>query len=123
MLTNKNFVVHAARVYDNPNCDSDEEFYEDVKRFKYLKRLLNQYASGGPLKTNLILNHIIVIFNVFGDAAVDMLFLKLKGHESRLKPFLVKISRAPDRVSVEGECLDVVAVGMDPKIVAELRSI
>ena len=98
-LDDGNFLLYAARHYDNPQCFDTTEFYEDLKRFKYIKRLLNRYAKRGDLKERLILNHVIALNNVFGPAAtVRMLFLKLEGMESYFKPFLVFLSIMPDIV-------------------------
>ena len=89
-LDDSNFFLYAAKHYDNPQCFDTIEFYDDLKRFKYIKRLLNRYIDEGDLKERLILNHIIVLYNVFGPTAtVRMLFLKCKGMEHLLKPFLV----------------------------------
>ena len=65
-LTNDNIVMFAIKHYDNPQCEGESEFQDDMKRFKYVKRLLRKYKDSGELKERLILNHLIVIFNVFG---------------------------------------------------------
>ena len=64
-LTNDNIVMFAIKHYDNPQCEGESEFQDDMKRFKYVKRLLRKYKDSGELKERLILNHLIVIFNVF----------------------------------------------------------
>ncbi len=79
VLTEDNFLLYAAKNYDNPQCSSTEEFYDDLKKFKYIKRLFNKYAETGELKERLILNHIVVLANVFGpEAAVNLLFLRFE---------------------------------------------
>lgn len=90
-LTSKNFLLYAAKNYQNPKCIDEEEFQEDLKRFKYIKRLLNRYRASGELSERLILNHLIVLLNVFGhEATVEMLALKIElEHWPALKPFLV----------------------------------
>ena len=90
-LTSKNFLLYAAKHYQNPKCIDEEEFQEDLKRFKYIKRLLNRYRASGELSERLILNHLIVLLNVFGhEATVEMLALKIElEHWPALKPFLV----------------------------------
>jgi len=93
-----NFTIVAAKLYENPSLDTTE-FYEDLKRFSYIKRLFNQYEKTGILKENLIINHIIILYNVFGNLATEMLFLRLEGQEEILKTFLVHLQRMPDRVS------------------------
>jgi hypothetical protein len=76
-LTEENFTLFAMKHYDNPHCRGVNEFNDDLKKFKYLKRLFRKYRAGGGLKERLILNHIIVIYNLFGvDAATNMLFFK-----------------------------------------------
>lgn len=97
-LTEDNFFMYAIKNYDNPACKGIVEFNEDMKRFKYLKRLLGRYHAGKGLKDRLILNHIIVINNLFGpEASVKMLFYKVdKKHWSSLKTFLVFLNLMPD---------------------------
>ena len=99
ILNDANFMLYAAKHYDNAQCADTIEFYDDLKRFKYLKRLFNRYVETGELKERLILNHLIVLYNVFGVVpATRMLFLKLKDHYSVLKPFLVFLGYMPDKV-------------------------
>mgnify|MGYP001139613216 CR=1 FL=1 len=90
-LTKDNLIVYAAKHYYNPKCIDSEEFFEDLKRFKYIKRLLNRYRDSGVLSERLIINHLIVIFNVFGyDAGLDILELKIElDYWNVLKPFLI----------------------------------
>ena len=96
-----NFLLFAAKHYENTYYDTTE-FYDDLKRFVYLKRLFNQYESKGTLKINLILNHMRVLYNVFGVKTTDMLFLKLESHESLLKTFLVFLQRMPEKINAIG---------------------
>ena len=89
-ITKKNWLFYAIKNYNVPNLDSEQEFYEDVKRFKYLKRLFRKYKTTGELKTRLVLNHIIVLSNVVGnDAAATLLLFKVeREYWSVLKTFL-----------------------------------
>lgn len=98
VVNEDNFVLFAAKHYDNPQCYDTEEFYDDLNRFKYIKRLFNRFEQTGELKERLILNHILILYNIFGNAATSMLFVKLKGHYTLLKPFLVLINRMPDKI-------------------------
>lgn len=78
-LTVKNFSAFALQHYDDPQCSDIEEFQEDLRRFRYFKRLLHRYHEAGELRERLMLNHLITIFNVFGyDAAMRMLEFKIK---------------------------------------------
>ena len=78
-LNDENFTLFAIRHYDNPQCTSTEEFYEDIRRFRYLKRLLKRYKKTGELRERLILNHLIVLCNLFGvDNTIKMLEFKLE---------------------------------------------
>lgn len=123
-LNDENFVIFAAKYYDNPQCFSTEEFYEDLNRFKYLKRLLGKYRDTGELKERLILNHIIIIYNVFGQAATKMLFMKLKEYRSSLKPFIVLLGFLPDKITGIDENIFYTAdVPLDQVIVSALRKI
>lgn len=121
-LTDSNFLLYAAKYYDNP-CHNTDEFLDDLKRFKYLKRLFVKYRETGELKERLILNHIIVLYNIFGDKATPMLFMKLKGYEQYLKPFLVLLSRLPSKVLYSDVIVYTSEINMDKKIVNELRKI
>lgn len=90
-LTEENLFIYAAKHYYNPKFIDAEEFYEDLKRFKYIKRLLNRYEETGKISERLILNHLITVFNVFGiQPALKILELKLdKQHWRMIKPFLI----------------------------------
>ena len=95
-LNKDNFLLFAIKYYENPNSSTQEEFQEDLKRFKYVKRLLKKYHDSGTINSHLLLNHIIVIFNCWGDAAVPMLFYKIdKAHWNYLKSFLLFLDRVP----------------------------
>ena len=103
-LTEENFTLFAMKHYDNPHCRGVNEFNDDLKKFKYLKRLFRKYRAGGGLKERLILNHIIVIYNLFGvDAASNMLFFKIdKKYWPQLKSFLMYLNvMPPDNLMVE----------------------
>jgi len=126
-LDETNFLLYAAKHYDNPSCFDTLEFYEDLNRFKYIKRLFSRYEETGELKERLILNHITILYNLFGvPAATRMLFFKLKGYHRLLKPFLVFLNYCPDRVDsigLEGKNIIVSDIPMDPGIVNSLRDI
>ena len=97
-LTLDNIMMFAMKYYDNPSCVDKKEFLDDMKRFKYLKRLFRKYDTSGTLKTRLILNHIIVLANVFGvDASSTLLFFKTdRKHWPILKTFLVYLHYMPE---------------------------
>jgi hypothetical protein len=126
-LDETNFLLYAAKNYDNPSCFDTLEFYEDLMRFKYLKRLFSRYEETGELKERLILNHIIIIYNLFGsDAATRMLFFKLKEYYSILKPFLIFINQCPDKVyniGIDGKTINTNDIEMDLVIINQLRKI
>lgn len=126
-LDETNFVLYAARHYDNPECFDTEEFFSDLKRFKYLKRLFNKYQESGELKERLILNHIIILYNVFGVVpATRMLFFRLGDHYQYLKPFLEFLGYLPKTVINIGitnkkiDCSEIVA---DERIIKVLKKI
>ena len=122
-IDDSNFVLFAAKHYDNPQCHDTEEFYDDLKRFKYLKRLFGKYEETGELRERLILNHIIILYNVFGDTATKMLFFKLDGYYHYLKPFLVLLHRLPEKVIVLDEIVYTSDIPMDTNIINVLRKI
>ena len=89
-LNEENFLVYALKNYNSPECTGMDDFEEDVKRFKYLKRLFRRYAKTDILSHRLIINHLIVLYNVFGGAATPLLFYKTdEDHWPILKTFLV----------------------------------
>tara|TARA_Y100001973_G_C5202326_1_gene338802 strand:+ start:2924 stop:3295 length:372 start_codon:yes stop_codon:yes gene_type:complete len=89
-ITKENWLLFAQKHYDNPTLEKEAEFYDDLKRFKYLKRLFRKYEISGRLKVRLALNHIIVLQNVFGvEACVILLLYKIDTkHWSVLKALL-----------------------------------
>ena len=94
-LTDVNLLNYAMKHYDNPECKSIEEFQEDLTRTKYIKRLFRKYKTSGELKERLLLNHIIIFYNVFGiEAATNILFFKIEIFNSSInkihQPFLIK---------------------------------
>jgi hypothetical protein len=104
-ITPANWLMYAMHNYDNPQCEGEEEFDEDVKRFKYLKRLFKKYYETGTLKERLILNHIIVLQNVFGpEAAGVLLFFKIdKEYWPALKSFMEFLNIIPETEMAEVE--------------------
>tara|TARA_B100000575_G_C22976982_1_gene563793 strand:+ start:335 stop:697 length:363 start_codon:yes stop_codon:yes gene_type:complete len=96
-ITNDNILLFALKYYDNPQCEGEKEFYDDMKRFKYIKRLLKKYSQDGIVKERLLLNHIIVLNNVFGpDAASTLLLFKIEPEFwPQLKSFLTYLNMLP----------------------------
>ena len=116
-LNRRNFELFAAQNYNNPECLDVEEFKEDLARFKYLKRLLRRYELTEDLQVRLILNHIIVIYNVFGiESANRMIWYKIEPeHWTYIKPFFVFLNYLPVDEKVD--------IPLDPLIVDILRKI
>lgn len=124
MLTDQNFVLYAAKHYDNPECHTTEEFNEDLNKLKYLKKIFKRYRDTGDINTRLTLNYIITFFNLFGlEGSNRMLFYKLKDYPDVLKPFLVMLNYMPETVVTPKGSLRSTDIVMDPKIVSELRKI
>tara|TARA_R100001163_G_scaffold58685_1_gene47061 strand:+ start:208 stop:597 length:390 start_codon:yes stop_codon:yes gene_type:complete len=124
VLTEDNFLLYAAQNYDNPQCSSTEEFYDDLKKFKYIKRLFNKYSDSGELKERLILNHIVVLINVFGPVpAVNLMFFRLEEYLPYLKPFLILLDMLPESVTVNQKLYITSDINMDSRIVERLRII
>ena len=121
-LTEDNFLLFAMRSYDKASVVSITEFEEDLLRFKYLKKLLTRYYQNGDLKERLILNHLIILYNVFGKNATNMLFFKIpKVYWPGLITFLVYLNRMPNDVpehNLKSSDLD-----LDENIIQSLRSI
>lgn len=99
-LTDDNFLLYAAKIYDNPSCESEDEFYEDLNRVKYIKRLFFRYDNTGELKLRLILNHITILINVFGtEGAARILFHKSEDkYHGYLKSFLFYLNSLPPNI-------------------------
>lgn len=93
ILTENNFLIFAAKHYNNPSCKDTEEFIEDINRFKYIKKLITRYISKNELKDRLLLNHLIILHNVFPPVILcRLLYLKLKDYFPYIKPFLIGLS-------------------------------
>jgi hypothetical protein len=125
-LDDSNFILFAAKYYDNPQCFDTLEFQDDLKRFKYLKRLFTRYQETGELKERLIVNHLIVLYNVFGPEATRMLFFKLEGFHHYLKPFIVLLGYMPEvvrNIGVENKTYRSSDIPMDEEIIELLRNI
>ena len=124
-LTEQNFSLFAAQSYNNPSCMDVLEFQEDLNRIKYLKRLFKRYDEKGDLKERLVINHLIVIYNVFErEAATRMLVMKLDGYLHYLKPFLVMMGYWPRTIDgIKGINIDGDGVPVDSKIAETLRRI
>lgn len=116
-LTEENLFLYAAKHYDNPTFSDVEDFYEDLKRFKYIKRLVNRYLDHNDLADRLILNHLIVVFNSFGiEAGLNILKLKLdERHWPVVKPFLIFLNYIDNNELVE--------IKMDKMVIERLRKI
>ena len=96
-LDEQNHLMFAIKYYENPQSVTVDDFLEDMKKFKYLKRLLKRYLKTGVLRTTLILNHLIVLFNVFGEGTLPLLMYKLeREYYSSVKTFLIYLSRYPE---------------------------
>ena len=122
-ITEKNFLIVAAKNYDMSRAASVEEFYDDLKRFQYLKRLFRRYDEDNDLRVRLILNHLIVIYNCFGPGATNMLFMKLEPYHKYLKPFVMFLSYMPEYIEYEETFIKNDQISLDPIIVEELRKL
>jgi hypothetical protein len=124
-LTNENFLMYAIKNYDNPSCSGLKEFDNDLKRLRYIKRLLGRYKVTGDVKERLIINHLVVLYNVFGiEAATNMLFFKIQEKFwPQLKPFLVFLNYMPAHVRLKGRLIANSEIALDESIVEILRKI
>lgn len=122
LLTEKSFVLYAARYYQNPACLDIEDFEEDMSRFKYIRRLLTQYKEGGPLRERLILNHMIVIYNVFGAyPGARMLLFKFQDVLPLIMPFMAALNKLPDRTQIGHEDLVAADIVWDQNVIKSLK--
>lgn len=116
-LNEENFLLFAANSYINKQCTSTEEFYDDLNRFKYIKRLLSRYEHDGILQERLLINHIVILYNVFGiKAANKMLWYKIEEkYWSVIKPILLYLNYIDDKEKID--------VPLDTKVIEKLRKI
>ena len=124
-LNDENVMLYAVKAYDKPNCIMSE-FKEDMKRFNYLKRLFKRYRKLGELREQLVLNHLVVLNNVFGpEAATRLLFFKMsKEDHPTLKTYLLFLSCMPDRVKgIKGHDIVSSEIPVDMTIANALRNI
>lgn len=116
------FLLEAMHHYDNPQCTTLSEFAEDLKRFLYLKKLFHRYKTNNELRERLILNHLIVLYNVFGDSATNMLFAKIDSNSwNALATFLIYLGRMPEEINELNIKLS--KIKLDETIIKVLRDI
>ena len=114
-LNEDNYIIFAIKNYENPQAITQDDFFEDMKRFKWIKRLLNKYKNTGELNVHLIVNHFMVLYNVFGEATTPLLFYKInKELWGVLKTFVLYLGRIPEYpkttihdIPVDIECLKI----------------
>lgn len=112
------------KFYDNPCCSGTDEFFEDVKRFQYVRKSLRRKHSKKVFNFKLTLNHIITLYNLFGTKATEMLFLKIeREYWIYLKPFVIFLNFMPERLSINNENILSSDISMDEEIIAQLREI
>jgi hypothetical protein len=122
-LTESTFVLYAMKHYDNPQCTEMTEFEEDMKRFQYLRKLFSRYRLDDDLKERLILNHLIVLYNVFGSQATNMLFMRLHEYHQYLKPFVEYLNFMPQVVAFDDIMINANSIDSDSAIVTRLKEI
>ena len=122
-LTESTFLLYAMKQYDNPQCTEMSEFEEDMKRFQYLRKLFSRYRQDQELKERLILNHLIVIYNVFGPEATNMLFMRLYEYHEYLKPFVEYLNYMPQIIAYDDITINKDSIVSDPIIEARLKEI
>jgi len=121
-ITEDNFLLIAMNAYDNSQCTSIAEFEEDLKRFSYLKKLFSRYNENGDLKERLILNHIIVLHNIFGVVTIELLFFKIdKQYWNTLASFLVYLGLMPQEIPEFNIKLD--EMNIDKRVTSALGNI
>ena len=113
-LNESNYLLFAIKFYDNPQSVTKEDFESDLKRIRYVKRLLKRYKNNGELKVHLLINHFIILYNIFGDAATPMLFYKIeKSLWPSIKSFIVFLDKLPEypktvihEIEMDDNCLE-----------------
>jgi len=118
-LNESNYLLFAIKFYNNPQAVTRDDFEADLKRIRYIKRLLKRYKNTGELKIHLILNHLIILFNVFDDATVPLLFYHLEEDLwPSIKSFLVFLKRVPEYPKTK-----ITEIDIDNKCLEELQSL
>jgi len=118
-LNESNYLLFAIKFYNNPQAVTRDDFESDLKRIRYVKRLLKRYRNTGELKIHLILNHLIILFNVFDDATVPLLFYNLERELwPSIKSFLVFLNRIPEYPKTE-----ITEIPIDDVCLKELQSL
>ena len=122
-LAESTFLLYASKHYENPQCSDISEFEEDLKRFQYLRKLFGRYRQDDDLKERLILNHLIIIYNVFGPEATNMLFMRLHEYHEYLKPFVDYLNFMPEFIMYEDVLLHKSNINSDVFISEKLKGI
>jgi hypothetical protein len=122
-LTESTFLLFASKHYDNPQCSDITEFEEDLKRFQYLRKLFGRYRQDNDLKERLILNHLIIIYNVFGPTATNMLFMRLQEYHEYLRPFVEYLNFMPNIIKYEDVVLHKDNIASNEAIIEKLKGI
>lgn len=122
-LAESTFLLYASKHYENPQCSDISEFEEDLKRFQYLRKLFGRYRQDDDLKERLILNHLIIIYNVFGPEATNMLFMRLHEYHEYLKPFVEYLNFMPEFIMYEDVLLHKSNINSDVFISEKLKGI
>jgi len=96
-LNEDNFLLFAIKYHENPQAVTKKDFEKDLNHFKYIKRLLKRYRNTGELKTHLLVNHFIILYNIFGEAATPMLFFKIDSDLwPAMKSFIIFLNKFPE---------------------------
>lgn len=122
-LTESTFLLYASKHYDNPQFSDISEFEEDLKRFQYLRKLFGRYRQDNDLKERLILNHLIIIYNVFGMEGTNMLFMRLPEYHEYLKPFVEYLNFMPDVIAYDSIVIHKDSIVSDSHISEKLKGI
>ena len=123
LLNDENFDLFAAKSYDTKKSSSFAEFQNDLKRLVYIKKLFLRYKENDDLQMRLILNHVVVFLNCFGEGGVSMMFLKLDEFQDILKPVLLFLNYLPEQVTINNTTVETKLISMDSNIVKALREI
>lgn len=122
-ISDDNFTIFCMHHYDNVHCVDISELEEDLRRIKALRKLFKRYKLTGELRNRVILNNFVIMYNVFGSRATDILFLKLEEYSSYMVPYMKTLNYLPATLSVNGRTITTSSIEADAEIEEQIQEL